>query len=54
MILCKIMRNSKDEVGQLLNGKHGLKFGSESQVLTVKAVSEANSQESIVALRDVL
>lgn len=54
MLLCKIMRNSKDEVAQLLNGKFGLKYGSEPQVLTIKAVSDANSSESIVALRDVI
>ena len=54
MILCKIMRNAKDEITQLLNGKYGLKYGSEPQVLTVKAVSNANSKESIVALRDVI
>jgi hypothetical protein len=36
MILCKIMRNSKDEINQLINGKYGLKYGSDPQVLAIK------------------
>lgn len=26
MLLCKIMSNNQEDVYQLLNGKHGLKF----------------------------
>jgi len=36
MILCKIMRNAKDEINQLINGKYGLKYGSDPQVLAIK------------------
>jgi len=54
MVLCKIMRNARDEINQLFNGKYGLKFGSDTEVLAIKEISEANAKGSIVALRDVM
>ena len=50
MILCKIMNNSKDDVNSLLNGKFGLKYGGDSQVHAMKAISNAHFSSSIVAL----
>lgn len=53
MILCKIMSNAKDDVTSLLNGKFGLKYGAESQVHAMKAISKAHFSSSIVALSEV-
>ena len=53
MILCKIMNNSKDDVNSLLNGKFGLKYGADSNVEAMKAVSSAHFSSSIVALSEV-
>ena len=54
MVLCKIMRNAKDEINQLLNGKYGLKYSSHAEVVAIKEIADANFQGSIVALRDAL
>lgn len=54
MILCKIMIGAKDEIGQLLANKNGLKFASYSDIVAIKAISNAYFQESIVALKEVL
>ena len=44
------MNNSKDDVNSLLNGKFGLKYGGDSQVHAMKAISNAHFSSSIVAL----
>lgn len=53
MILCKIMSNNKDDVNSLLNGKFGLKYGADSNVEAMKAISHAHFSSSIVALSEV-
>lgn len=53
MILCKIMSNNKDDVNNLLNGKFGLKYGADSNVAAMKAISHAHFSSSIVALSEV-
>ena len=53
MILCKIMNNNKDDVNNLLNGKFGLKYGADSNVEAMKAISKAHFSSSIVALSEV-
>lgn len=53
MMLCKIMNNNKDDVTNLLNGKFGLKYGAETQIHAMKAISVAHFSSSIVALSEV-
>ena len=47
------MSNSKDDVNSLLNGKFGLKYGADSNVEAMKAISKAHFSSSIVALSEV-
>jgi 26S proteasome regulatory subunit N6 len=54
MILCKIMRNSKDEISQLVNSKHGLRYANTLDVSAIREVADAHFKESIVALREVM
>ena len=44
------MSNNKDDVNNLLNGKFGLKYGSDNNVAAMKAISHAHFSSSIVAL----
>ena len=54
MLLCKIMIGAKDEIGQLLSNKNGLKFAAVPDIMAMKSVAEAYFQESIVLLKQVL
>ena len=47
------MSNNKDDVNSLLNGKFGLKYGADSNVEAMKAISHAHFSSSIVALSEV-
>lgn len=47
------MNNNKEDIHNLLNGKFGLKFSTDSNILAIKAVSQAHFTSSIVSLNKV-
>lgn len=44
------MSNNKEDVNNLLNGKFGLKFSADTNILAIKAVSQSHFASSIVQL----
>lgn len=53
MILCKIMNNNKDDVYNLINGKFGLKYSGDSNIVAMKLTADAHFKSSIVDLIEV-
>lgn len=45
------MIGAKDEIGQLLSNKNGLKYASFNDIIAMKSVAEAYFAESIVLLK---
>lgn len=48
------MIGAKDEIGQLLSNKNGLKYSSYADIIAMKSIAEAYFAESIVSLKEVL
>jgi len=53
MVLCKIMLNSTEEVTQLLNGKHSIKYAG-PEVELMKKIADAHKEKSLLEFQKVL
>lgn len=51
--MCKVMSNNKEDFNNLLNGKFGLKYSTDSHIKSIRAVADAHFGSSVVALSKV-
>ena len=51
--MCKVMSNNKEDLNALMNGKFGIKYSTDSHIMSIKAVAAAHFGSSVVSLTQV-